>query len=80
MGFFDRFRRKKKETELPELPEEHVPATGQVGLESANAENVKAKIELLMTQMDSLQTQYSALNERIKNIERLVMEIRSFCK
>ena len=76
MGILDRFRRKKKEEPLPELPVE----PKDMGIESVTAKNVKAKIDLMMTQIDSLSTQYTALNERIKNIERLVTEIRSFCR
>lgn len=78
MGILDRLRRKKEP--LPPLPPPEPEPKPDTGLSLAAEGNVKAKIELMMTQMDSLQTQYAALNERIKNIERLVTEIRSFCK
>jgi len=78
-------RRKKRES----LPFEPIEAAG-VSERTAGAtiseaepvtiENVRAKLELVMTRLDSLSTQYAAMNERLKNIERLVTEIRSFCK
>lgn len=80
MGILSRlkgaFRRKKKEEPLPEIEKPKV----ELGLEPVTMENVRAKMELVVTQMDSLRTQYEAMNERIKNIERLVTEIRGFCK
>ncbi len=81
MGIFGRikgaFRRKKEEDELP-IEEPLAPAVSELG--EVTAENVKAKMDLMMTRLDSLSTQYATVNERIKNIERLVTEIRSFCK
>jgi hypothetical protein len=81
MGILGRIKsalsRKKDEDELPPIegPPSPVSELGEV-----TAENVKAKMELMMTRVDSLSTQYAAMNERIKNIERLVTEIRSFCR
>ena len=76
-----RFRRKKGEDEIPPLPEGAEAPPEPLGeLGAVTAENVKAKMDLMATRLDSLSTQYAALNERIKNIERLVTEIRSFCK
>ena len=85
MGIFSWLRRKKKES----LPLEPIEAAGVTeratravisGTEPVTMENVRAKLELMMTRLDSLSTQYAAMNERLKNIERLVTEIRSFCK
>lgn len=83
MGVVDRIKgafRRKKDMELPPMPEipEAKPALSEAG--DINIENYKAKMELMMTKLDSISTQYAALNERVKNIERLVTEIRSFCK
>lgn len=77
----DRFKRKEpmpSDVTKPEIPK---PTGLEVSpLEKTTAENVRAKMDLVMTQLDSLRTQYETLNERIKNIEKLVMEIRSYCK
>jgi hypothetical protein len=83
MGIFSRFRGKKKdELALPPLgggeggiaPREPVtPATIERG-------SLKAQTDLLMAQVDSLRVQYEAINARLQNIERLVMEIRGFCR
>jgi hypothetical protein len=69
---------RKKLEPLPALPP--LPSKPETSFEPTNMDNVKAKMELVLTQMDSLRIQYETLNERIKNIERLVTEIRSYCK
>lgn len=77
MGIFSRlkFWRKKKEVSPPpvEIKREITP-------ESATIENLKAKMDLVLTQLDSLRVQNETLSERIKNIEKLVTEIRGYCK
>ncbi|MEM7825510.1 MAG: hypothetical protein QW412_01460 [Candidatus Aenigmatarchaeota archaeon] len=74
------FLKRKKETlaseSLPPLPP--LPPKPEPTLESSSIENVRAKVDLLLTQIDSLKTQYETLNERIKNIEQMVQEIRSY--
>ncbi|MEM5883158.1 MAG: hypothetical protein QXQ77_02875 [Candidatus Aenigmatarchaeota archaeon] len=82
MGIFSFLRRKKKAsitTEIPELPP--LPPSlpkPEVSIEPSSIENLRAKIELILTHIDSLKTQYETLNERIKNIEQMVQEIRSY--
>jgi len=81
MGVFSNLKQKlsrKKLEPLPPLPS--LPTKPEVSFEPTNLENIKAKVELSLTQLDSLRIQYETLNERIKNIERLVTEIRSYCK
>lgn len=82
MGIFGRikgiFRRKKKE--LPPVPAEATRLAKPPTTEAATMENMKAKMDLMMTHLDSLKVQNETLNERIKNIERLVTEIRGYCK
>lgn len=73
----ERFKRKKEEP-VVEVPTGLVKP--EVSLEPVTIENVKVKMELVLTQLDSLRIQYETLNERIKNIERLVTEIRAYCK
>ena len=78
MGIFSRiksiFRRKKEEPaeELPEIPEEKPLES----LEPATLENLKAKMDLILTQMESLKIQNETLIERLKIIEKLLIEIR----
>lgn len=80
MGLFSIFKREKKELppleELPKIPE--ALPTPEKKLEEGSMENLKIKIDLVLTHLDSLKTQYEALNERIKNIEKMVEEIRSY--
>lgn len=77
---FGFLRRKKKEEPLPEVelpPEVEKP---KVSAETTTAENVKAKMDLILTQMDSLRTQYENLNERIIAIERMIKEMYDMAK
>jgi len=77
MGIFSRLKFwKKKEEPLPAVPE----IKPEITPESTRIENVKAKMDLILTQLDSLRVQNETLSERIKNIERLVTEIRGYCK
>ena len=77
MGIFSIFKKKEKP---PAVDIKSLPPISELSLEKTSAENMKAKMDLIATQMDSLRTQYETLNERIKNIEKLVTEIRSFYK
>ena len=79
MGFLSSLKEKfgKKKETLPTLPP--LPPGPATTAELVTIENVKVKMELVLTQLDSLRVQYETLNERIKNIEKLVTEIRSYC-
>lgn len=67
----ERFGKKKEEPiEIPEVQEE-MPR-----LEPASLENIKAKMDLILTQMESLRIQNDTLNERLKIIEKLLVEIK----
>ncbi|MBN2252158.1 MAG: hypothetical protein JW701_00565 [Kosmotogaceae bacterium] len=96
INIFKRFRRRKPDyldtdldstasntasTPNPDLSSVP-PATitgGPIATSSAAAAQ-RAQMDLLVSQMDSLRIQYDAINSRLSNIERLVAEIRSFCK
>lgn len=82
MGIFSRFKgifRRKKEEPLPEI--EKLPILKpEVTAETATIENVKAKMDLVLTQLDSLRAQYEAINERIITIERMLKELYSMAK
>lgn len=60
--------------ELPPLPRAPAVAT------SATSGSLKAGLDLVLSQMENLRMQYEAISSRLQNIERLVSEIRSFCK
>ncbi|MEK6909870.1 MAG: hypothetical protein AABW61_02205 [Candidatus Aenigmatarchaeota archaeon] len=46
----------------------------------ASTENLKAKVDLMLTQIDSLKIEYEAINQRIQNIERMVRELYAMAK
>ncbi|MBI2542645.1 MAG: hypothetical protein HYW24_00445 [Candidatus Aenigmarchaeota archaeon] len=48
--------------------------------ETVSAESLKAKIDLLITQMDNLKIGHDILNQRIQNIEKMVKEIYIIAK
>lgn len=48
--------------------------------ETVATENLKAKVDLMLSQVDSLKLEYEALNQRIQNIERMVREIYAMAK
>lgn len=71
MGIFSIFKRKK---------EEPIPPARELTPEVVTTENVKAKMDLLLAQVDSLRTQYEALNQRIQTIEAMVRELYNMAK
>ena len=86
MGIFSKiwgiFRRTKTEDNVPavpETPQAQMPAR-EITAESATTENVKARMDLVLTQMDSLRVQYQAISERVANIERMVKELYDMAK
>jgi hypothetical protein len=46
----------------------------------ANAENVKAKMDLVLTQMQSLNVRYETLNSRLERIEQMIQDIYKIAK
>ena len=46
----------------------------------ANVENVKAKMDLVLTQMQSLNVRYETLNSRLERIEQMIQEIYKIAK
>lgn len=71
-----KFWKRKKEIPLPPVEPPKPPTTA----EATTMENVKAKMDLILTQIDSLRVQNETLNERIKNIEKAVAEILRIAK
>lgn len=72
------FSRKKEPSMISNLPKLETPKP--VTAETASTENVKAKMDLLMTQIESLNVKYETLNQRLANIERMVQEIYVIAK
>lgn len=77
------FRRKKPDSmefreETATLPMGSLPPLPTA--ESTNVENVKARMDLVLTQMDSLRVQLETLNNRVVNIERMIRELYDMAK
>lgn len=73
MGIFSIFRKKKDEP-LPVLP------TRELTPELVASDNMKAKMDLVLAQIDSLKTQFDALNQRTQTIETMVRELYNMAK
>lgn len=44
------------------------------------SDNLKAKVDLMLAQVDSLKIEYDAINQRIQSIERMVRELYTMAK
>ena len=94
MGFFDRFKRKKKTDDLfsdlekldtektpniesKEIKQPQTQASSQAQLsQNSDFENIKAKLDLLLTEIDSLKTQNQNINEKLKSIEKTLADMK----
>ena len=93
MGFFDRFKRKKKTDDLfsdlekldiektpkesKEIKQPQTKTSSQTQLsQNSDFENIKAKLDLLLTEIDSLKTQNQNINERLKSIEKSLADMK----
>ena len=72
-SIFGIFRRKE------EPPKASLPSLTSV-TETITMDNVKSKMDLVLTQLDSIKTEYQVLNERLTSIERMVKEIYDMAK
>jgi len=92
MGLLDRLRRKKKyELDEPSFPAGYqqaqaatttvafVPTAPAVPSPAATS-TLKSELDLVLSQMENLRMQYEAISSRLQNIERLVAEVRGFCR
>jgi len=84
------FGGKKKELPPTEVPLVYPPSapsqptyptspSGYTAPDTAT-ENLRAKVDLMLTQIDSLKIEYEAINQRIQNIERMVRELYTMAK
>ena len=77
---------KKKEPTVEETPLSNYPEPSYTPVNQPNyptdvaSENLKAKVDLMLTQIDSLKIEYEAINQRIQNIERMVRELYAMAK
>ena len=79
------FGGKKKEPPAEEIPLTNYPSytpptQPPVYPTDASSENLKAKVDLMLAQIDSLKIEYEAINQRIQNIERMVRELYAMAK
>ncbi len=66
------FGRKKEPLEtVPTLP----PVADAIAMD-----NIKSKMDLVLTQLDSMKTGYQVLNERLASIEKMVKEMYDMSK
>ena len=72
---------KKKEPaqeQLPNFPTDMPPH--QLQPADVAADNLKAKVDLMLSQVDSLRLEYDAINQRLQTIERMVRELYMMAK
>lgn len=58
----------------------YLPAPSTMSESSATQENMKAKLDLMMTQIDSMRMQSQSMNERIIQIENMVKTLLEMSK
>lgn len=78
MAFSLKFWKKKEKVEDVNVPLDVPSLPKMTG--DANAENVKAKMDLVLTQMQSLNVRYETLNARLDRIEQMIQEIYKIAK
>lgn len=67
----------QSQTNYPQLQTTYQQQYTQPPIDS---ENLRAKVDLMLSQIDSLKIEYEALNQRIQNIERMIREIYAMAK
>jgi len=78
MGFWDRFKKKPKDDLDLGLPTEM--KRGPITAETTGNENVRAKMDLVLTQMESMNIRMETLGQRLERLERMVQEIWTIAK
>lgn len=82
MGILSKFGIGKKK-EIPKMePLSLLPKDIGLGIghETAEMSNMRAKMDLVMTQLESMAIKYQTLSEKIDRIERMVEEIYMLAK
>ena len=62
----------------PQYPSQY--QTPNYPTSESGLENVRAKVDLVVTQIDNMKIEYETLNQRIQNIEKMVREIYAIAK
>jgi len=62
---------------MPRYPTPHI---SNISGDSTMMENVKSKMDLVLTQLDSIRTDYQIMNERVSKIEKILKEIYELAK
>ena len=87
MSIFSRIKERfsrNKYNEMPDLDELTKPLpdrSAEAGdiqnqQEKSHLENVKAKLDLVLTELDNLKIQNQTMNERLKNIEKTLVDMK----
>lgn len=82
MSMFSIFKKKKEvktETVEPFPPLSPLPKP-EINIETTGIENVRAKMDLMMTQLDNLNIRMETLNQRVDRIDRMLQEIYMIAK
>lgn len=85
MAFWNIFKKKPKlDTKLPADVRANMtlkqPDYSSFTQESTGNENVRAKMDLALTQMESMNIRLETLNQRMERLERMVQEIWTIAK
>jgi hypothetical protein len=82
MGLGDIFKRKKKDALLEQLPQEIAmqAAKPNISREVSTEENLKAKMDLIATHLESVKVQQAMLNERLERMDKILQEIYMIAK
>jgi hypothetical protein len=78
MGIMSMFQFRKKEE--PKLELEPLPPKMEITPQSTGIENVRSKMDLMMTQLESLAVKYQTLTEKVDRMEKMVQEINILTK
>ncbi|HLC39751.1 MAG TPA: hypothetical protein VJJ76_02615 [archaeon] len=81
MGFWDRFKKKPKDDagEISDL-NMNMKNLPTITAEVAGSENVRAKMDLVLMQIESLNIRLETFNQRMERLERMVQEIWTIAK
>lgn len=85
MGFWDRFKKKPKEPKVDSsLASTNLDMSTKLpsmtSVESASNENVRVKVDLVLTQMESVNIRMETISQRLDRLERMIQEIWTIAK
>lgn len=79
-GLFGIFKRKTPAVLVEDSPEDMPLSALEISQEETTIDNIKAKMDLMATNFDTLKTQYEILNQKISAIEKMVKEMYQMAK